>query len=69
MFYDCGSLVVSGEGDDAVGQIHDFPTTSELCERFCGSWEAVASTPEREAHATETRCVLRGDPYCEFRVR
>jgi hypothetical protein len=69
MFYDVGSLVVAGEGDDSVGQIHDFPATPELCERFCGSWEAVSSTPEHEAQAVETRCVLRGDPYCEFKVR
>jgi hypothetical protein len=69
LFYDVGSVVISGEGEDSVGQVHDFPTTPELCERFLGSWEAASSTPEHEAHAVETRCVLRGDPYCEFKVR
>jgi hypothetical protein len=69
MFYDTGRLVVVGEEPaNARGQIHDFPTTPELCERFRGIWEGIASTPDRPASATETRCVLRGDPFCEFGV-
>ena len=69
MFYDTGQLVVAG-GDPARarGQIHAFPTTPELCERFRGIWEGMVSTPDRPATATETRCVLRGDAFCEFEV-
>lgn len=63
MFYDVGSLVPVGGG---VGQIRDFPTTPELCERFMGVWEGIASTPERPIIATETQCRLRGDPCCEL---
>jgi hypothetical protein len=69
MFFDVGTLTVVGEGEEAASQIHGFPTTPELCQRFLGSWEGVASTPDHEAVATEARCVLRGDGYCEFRVR
>ena len=69
MFYDVGRLVVCGDDPvTAVSRIHDFPTTPELCGRFRGIWEGMASTTERPAVATETRCVLRGDPFCEFTV-
>jgi hypothetical protein len=69
MFYDTGRLVVTG-GDSAAarGQIHDFPTTPELCERFAGIWEGMVGSADRSVTATETRCVLRGDPFCEFAV-
>ncbi|HJS57462.1 MAG TPA: hypothetical protein VKA01_05100 [Vicinamibacteria bacterium] len=69
MFYDTGHLVVAG-GDPARarGQIHAFPTTPELCERFRGIWEGMVSTLDQPASATETRCVLRGDAFCEFEV-
>jgi hypothetical protein len=69
MYYDVGRLVVVGDTPaTAACQLHDFPTTPELCERFLGTWEGVASTPERPARAEETRCLLRGDRFCQFRV-
>jgi len=69
MFYDTGRLVVvGGDPTTARGQIHAFPTTPELCERFRGIWEGMVSTADRPASATETRCVLRGDAFCEFEV-
>ena len=69
MFYDTGHLVVvGGDPTRARGQIHAFPTAPELCERFRGIWEGMASTADRPATATETRCVLRGDACCEFEV-
>jgi len=69
MFYDVGHLVVAGQGREACGQIHDFPTTPALCQRFLGIWEGIASEPGVVVKASEGRCVLRGDPYCEFNVR
>ncbi|HET7292383.1 MAG TPA: hypothetical protein VFM88_08160 [Vicinamibacteria bacterium] len=67
MFYDVGRLEVVGEDPvTAVSRIHDFPATPELCRRFRGIWEGMASTPAHPAAAEETRCVLRGDPFCEF---
>jgi hypothetical protein len=63
MFYDVGRLVALEHG---VGQIHDFPTTPELCQRFVGIWEGIASTEERPIVAKETQCRLRGDPCCEL---
>jgi len=70
MFYDVGRLEVVGDSPEtAVGQIHDFPTTPELCERFQGIWGGIASTKAVAARAEESRCVLRGDPYCELRIR
>jgi hypothetical protein len=68
MFYDVGRLVVVGAGLEAAGQIHDFPATPELCSRFRGIWEGIASDSERVASASEERCILRGDAFCEFRV-
>ncbi|MGE5232776.1 MAG: hypothetical protein ACM3OB_01605 [Acidobacteriota bacterium] len=69
MFYSVGRLEVVGDSPgDARGRIHDFPATAELCERFCGIWEGMVSTPERRVRAEETRCVRRGDPYCEIRI-
>ena len=63
MFYDVGRLVPVGNG---VGQIQDFPTTPELCQRFVGIWDGIVGTPERPIVTTETRCRLRGDPFCEL---
>jgi hypothetical protein len=63
MFYDVGRLVALEHG---VGQIHDFPTTPELCQRFVGIWEGITSTPEIPIVVTETRCRLRGDDCCEM---
>jgi len=69
MFYSVGRLEVVGDTPyDARGRIHGFPATVELCERFCGIWEGMVSTPERRVHAEETLCVRRGDPYCEIRI-
>ncbi len=69
MYYDVGRLVVVGDSPaTAACQIHGFPTTPELCERFRGSWEGASATPDRPTEATETLCTLRGDPYCEIRV-
>jgi hypothetical protein len=65
MFYDVGRLVALDHG---VGQIHDFPTTPELCQRFIGIWEGIASTPEKPIVAKETQCRLRGDACCEMRL-
>jgi hypothetical protein len=67
LFYDVGRLEVVGDKPEtAVGRIHDFPVTPELCERFCGIWEGMATTPGRRARAEETRCVRRGDAFCEI---
>ncbi len=69
MFYSVGRLEVVGETPtEACGRIHEFPATPELCERFCGIWEGLVSTPRRQVRAEETRCVRRGDPYCEIRI-
>jgi hypothetical protein len=70
MFYDVGRLEVIGDSPEtAVGRILDFPATAELCARFLGIWEGMASTPERPAVAEETHCVRRGDAFCEIRLR
>jgi hypothetical protein len=63
MFYDTGRLVALGQG---VGQIRDFPTTPELCQRFLGIWEGIISTPDNPVAVKETRCRLRGDDCCEM---
>jgi hypothetical protein len=68
MFYDVGRLLVVGTGPGGASQIHDFPTTPELCERFAGIWEGIIGDEEHKAVAIHTRCVLRGDECCEFRV-
>src|SRR5262249_59248984 len=69
MFYDVGRVEVVGRTKaDIVTRIHDFPATPELCERFVGIWEGMASTDAERARAVETRCKLRGDPYCELRL-
>ena len=69
LFYDTGRLEVIGEpSGEERGRVHDFPTTPELCERFCGIWEGMASTAAQRARAQHPRCVLRGDPYCDFLV-
>jgi hypothetical protein len=69
MFYDVGRLeVVSDRPEGATTRIHGFPATPELCERFLGIWEGIASRPGVRPRAEELRCVLRGDPYCELRV-
>jgi hypothetical protein len=69
MFYDVGRLVAVDGSRGRVGQIHDFPATPELCQRFLGIWEGLASTPERTMVAEETLCVRRGDPCCEILLR
>ncbi len=69
MFYDVGRLKIVGEGPGAASQIHDFPTTPELCQRFAGIWEGIASSAEQKAVAIHTRCVLRGGDCCEFRIQ
>jgi hypothetical protein len=69
MFYDVGRLEVVGSSPEtALGRIYDFPATPELCERFVGIWEGMAGSRERPGRAAERRCVLHGDPYCEFEV-
>jgi hypothetical protein len=69
LFYDVGHLEVAGDSPQtAIGRIHDFPAAPELCERFCGIWEGMATTPGRRARAEETRCMRRGDAFCEIRV-
>jgi len=69
MSYDVGRLVMVGDGPgSAVSQIYDFPTTAELCERFLGSFEGVATTPELPARTLHTQCTLRGNPCCEFKL-
>jgi hypothetical protein len=70
MYYDVGRLEVVGDRPDtAAGRIHDFPTTPELCERFRGIWEGIASSAEHAVVARETHCVGRGDPFCAFQLR
>jgi hypothetical protein len=70
MYYDVGRLEVVGDSPaTAVGRILDFPATPELCMRFLGIWEGLASEPNRPAVAEEARCVRRGDPFCEIRLR
>jgi hypothetical protein len=69
MFYDVGRVeVVGATEDNVVARIVGFPTTAELCERFRGIWEGMSSTEDRQATAQETKCVLRGDPYCELKL-
>jgi len=69
LFYDVGRIeVLSQDPANVATRIHDFPATPELCERFRGIWEGMASEEGRPARAEGTRCVLRGDPYCELRV-
>jgi hypothetical protein len=70
MYYDVGSLEVVGRTpEEARARIHDFPATPELCERFLGIWEGMATSPTETAHAEEHACVRRGDAYCEISVR
>jgi hypothetical protein len=69
MFYDVGRLVVVRDAEGPRGQIHGFPATEDLCERFLGIWEGLSSTPEQPMIAEERRCVRRGDPCCEIRLR
>lgn len=70
LFYDTGRLeVVGSDPETAVGRIHDFPATPELCERFLGVWEGLIAAAGRPVVAEEARCVRRGDAYCEIRVR
>jgi hypothetical protein len=69
LFYDVGRVEVTGDRPEATTtRIHDFPASPELCERFQGIWEGMASGPEGRARAEELRCVLHGDPFCELRV-
>jgi len=69
MYFDVGRLLVvrDSEGQD-ITQIHDFPTTPELCERLLGAWEGVGSGPDRQLLATETRCALKGSAFCEVKM-
>jgi hypothetical protein len=70
MFYDVGRLEVVGDSPEtAAGRILDFPATAELCARFLGIWEGMASAPGRPVVAEETCCVRRGDAFCEIRLR
>jgi len=69
MFYDVGRLVVVRDAEGPRGQIHGFPATPDLCERFLGIWEGLSSTPQQPLVAEERLCVRRGDPCCEIRLR
>lgn len=67
LFYDVGHLEVLGRDPaTVVCRIHGFPASPEMCERFRGIWEGMASTPTGERRVEEPRCVLRGDPFCEL---
>jgi len=70
LFYDVGRLEVVGrDPETAVGRIHGFPATPELCTRFLGIWEGIVGSGEAPSVAEEARCVRHGDPYCEIHVR
>lgn len=70
LFYDAGRLeVVGSNAIEATGRIHGFPATPELCERFVGIWEGISSGAGVRSRAEEFGCVLRGDPYCELKIR
>lgn len=67
MFYDTGRLEVIGTSPEtAFARIYGFPATPEFCERFCGVSEGM--TGGKAVRAKETRCVLRGDPFCELQL-
>ena len=69
MFYDVGKLVVlEDSASGSVSRILGFPTTPELCERFCGIWEGIGTTSTQRARARETSCTRRGDAHCEISV-
>jgi hypothetical protein len=69
MFYDVGRLeIVALRPGEVIGRIVGFPGVPELCQRFLGIWEALSGDPGVPGRAEESRCVLRGDPYCEIRV-
>jgi len=69
MYFDVGRLVVvEAVPGQPTCQIHDFPTTQELCERLLGAWEGVVSAPGRPAAVREIRCALRGAPCCEVAI-
>ncbi len=68
-FYDEGRAEVTEVGPhEALVRILDFAISPVFCERTCGAWEALASTPELRAAVSETQCVHKGAPGCEFRV-
>jgi hypothetical protein len=68
MYYDVGRLEVVGtDPETALSRIHGFPASPELCERFRGIWVGMTSTDAKAVRIEESRCVLRGDPYCELR--
>jgi hypothetical protein len=67
IYNDVGRLEVVGDSPRlSFARVHDFPATPETCERFLGIWEGMAGPGTR---AEETRCVRRGDPYCEIHIR
>lgn len=68
-FYDEGRAEVNALGPrEALVAILDFAESPLLCERTCGAWETLASTPELQATVTESKCVHRGAARCEFHV-
>jgi hypothetical protein len=67
IYNDVGRLEVVGNSPTySFARIHGFPATAETCERFLGIWEGLTGPGTT---AEETRCVRRGDAYCEIHVR
>ena len=68
-FHDCGRLEVEVLGPrEGLARLFDFPASRALCERRCGAWETLVSTPDMRAEVSELRCQLDGHPVCETRV-
>jgi hypothetical protein len=62
--------VVDCDDNGAVGRVRDFPKEvahPEFCRRLLGNFQGgFELTGVRVYQPKHTKCVLRGDPYCEF---
>jgi len=68
-FYDEGRLeAIVISPTEGLARIFDFRVSPVLCERSCGAWEGLLSSPELDASTTEVCCIHRAAPHCEIRV-
>jgi hypothetical protein len=67
--YDRGrmELIADGEGR-ALARIHDFPTSTALCQANCAALSGLLGSDEQPVQSEQVACVLDGAAWCEYRV-
>lgn len=68
--YTFGRIEVNTEKDNEITlRLYDVNRIKESCSSWLGVCEGAMEMTKREGKATETKCQVKGDKYCEYIIK